>query len=49
MKPIVLARCNRTVRLVHADLPFAEEIKTFGCFRNTTKPALIANRTILSA
>lgn len=30
---------NWIVRLIHADLPFAEEIKKCGCSRNTTHPA----------
>lgn len=40
---------NRTIWLVHADLPLAEEINKFGCARTTTRRELIAKRNILAA
>ncbi len=48
------SQCNldsvsHRVRLVHTDLPFAEEVKKCGCSRKTTKGALIADRTICLA
>jgi hypothetical protein len=39
---------NQTVRLVHTDLPFAEEIKECGCARNTTRRAVIKSPDVNS-
>ncbi|MGA9453319.1 MAG: hypothetical protein WBW41_18485 [Verrucomicrobiia bacterium] len=39
---------NQTVRLVHTDLPFPEEIKKYGCSRNITKRAAIKSPNVNS-
>jgi hypothetical protein len=39
---------NQSIRLVHTDLPFAEEIKKCGCSRNTTKRAVVMSPNVNS-
>ena len=39
---------NRTVRLAHTDVPFAEEITKCGCSGNFTRRGVLANRISLS-
>jgi hypothetical protein len=40
---------SHTGCLVHTDLPFADEIRKFGCSRTTTSREFIAKRNILAA
>jgi hypothetical protein len=39
---------NQTIRLVHADLSFAGEIKKCGCSRNTARRAVIKSPNVNS-